>query len=83
MFKSIITWIFLFSWVPVYTDKDKRLAVMSIGFSLNDGLGVMPLCGKDLKKMVFFSDLYVRYLYNYFLSYLDLFKLVNQSYMYI
>ena len=56
---------------------------MSIGFSLNDGLGVMPLCGKDLRKMGFFSDLYVRYLYNYFLSYLDLFKLVNQSYMYI
>ena len=24
-----------FSWVPVYTDKDQRLAVMSIGFLLN------------------------------------------------
>ena len=24
-----------FSWVPVYTDKDQRLAIMSIGFLLD------------------------------------------------
>ena len=29
------TYLFFFSWVPVYTDKDQRLAVMSIGFLLN------------------------------------------------
>lgn len=26
---------FYFSWVPVYTDSEQRLAVMSIGFLLN------------------------------------------------
>ena len=30
-----VTPIYFFSWVPVYTDKDQRLAVMSIGFLLN------------------------------------------------
>ena len=33
-----ITWTFLLSSVPVYTDKDQWLAVMSTGFLLNNRL---------------------------------------------
>ena len=64
---------FLFSLVPVYTDKDQQLAVTSIGFLLNNGLEMMPLLWRGPK----INGIHSFMLCNYFFTYLDLFKLVN------
>ena len=72
-FKDHLSVTFLFSLVPVYTDKDQQLAVTSIGFLLNNGLEMMPLLWRGPKK----NGIHSFMLCNYFFTYLDLFKLVN------
>ena len=57
-----VVWIFLFSWLPVYIEKDQQLAVMSMGL-------MMPLHGEDQRKMVF--NLLCSF------TYLNLFNLVS------
>ena len=59
---------------PVYTNKDQRLAAMSTDFLLNNGLGMMPLCGEDLRKNAIYSFMLFTYI---FFTYLDPFELVN------
>jgi len=45
-------------WVPVYTDKDQRLAVMTIGFLFNNRDDVVDWRGPKKKAMIkqFLSD---------------------------
>ena len=69
-----ITLNFCFSWLPVYTDEDQQLVVMSIGFLLINRDDTVH--GEELRKMVFHAFILFSYI---FLTYLDLFKLVYQS----
>ena len=54
-----MSFIVCFSWVPVYTDKDQRLAVMSIGFLLNSRDDAVVWRGPKKNGIFYISSLYV------------------------
>ena len=64
-----ISWTFLYNLIPVYTDKDQWLAVISIGCLLNNRDDAIAWRGPE-KNGIYFL-----------LTCLDLFKLVNQSWV--
>ena len=61
MYFLMITLDFCFSWLPVYTDEDQQLVVMSIGFLLINRDDAVH--GEELRIMVFHSFILFTYIF--------------------